>query len=104
MHGPWLRIELGVMLARGFSESGRIGGELVPRSIEVDALAAGDESLHIRAAKAEMPEERVFEDFLPWSDARQRRIHQNKPRDPAWVLRCEGIADHIADVVGDEVC
>ena len=50
-----------------------------------------------------MPQQRVLEDLLPRPDAGQRRIDQHEARDPLRMLRREGVADHVADVVRDEV-
>ena len=37
------------------------------------------------------------------ADARQRRIHHDPARDASRILRGERIADHVADIVGDEI-
>jgi hypothetical protein len=55
MHGAGQRIELSVMDPCRLAEAGRIGRELVPEAIEVDALAPGQKSLHVGSAEAEMP-------------------------------------------------
>jgi hypothetical protein len=44
------------MFARGLAKRLRIGRKLVPEAIKVDAFAAGNQALHVRAAKAEMPQ------------------------------------------------
>ena len=77
--------------------------KLVPEAVEIDAFASGDQPLHIRAAEAEMPQERALQYFLPRSDPRQRCVHQGEPGYPVRVLGGERVSDHIADVVGDEV-
>jgi hypothetical protein len=91
------------VLTRGFAEARRCRRELVPEPIEVDALATFDQPFHVGPAKAEVPEQRVLEDLLPWPDAGQGGVDQNEARHAAWVLRRKRIADHVADIVRDEV-
>src|SRR5262245_61942749 len=98
MHRARQRVELGVVLARRFAETRRCRRELVPEPVEIDALATLDQSFHVRPAKAEMPEQRIFEDFIPWPDAGQWCIDQDEARHAAWILRRKGIPDHVADI------
>src|SRR5262249_17801810 len=78
MPGAGAGIELRVVPARRLAEAARPGRELVPEAVEIDALAAGDEALHVGAAEAEMPEQRVLEYLLPWADAGQWRVDDDK--------------------------
>src|SRR5947209_7541315 len=80
-----------------------IGGEVIPEAIKVDPLAPGDEALHVRATEPEMPEQRALDDLFPRSDPRHRRIDQDKAPHALGVLYRKSEADHIADVVGDEI-
>ena len=41
--------------------------------------------------------------LVPVADARQRRVHHDPARDAARKLRRERVADHVADVVRDEI-
>src|SRR5262249_53691849 len=75
----------------------------VPEAIEIDALAPGDQALHVRAAKAEMPQQRILQDLLPGSDPWQRRIDQHETLDPLGMLDGKGEGNHVADVVRDEI-
>ena len=50
-----------------------------------------------------MPEQRALEDLVPRSDARQRRVDHDPFGHALGILRGERIADHVADVVRDEV-
>jgi hypothetical protein len=50
-----------------------------------------------------VPEQRVFEDLLPRPDAGQRCVDENEPRDAVGILRGKSIADHVADIMRDEV-
>jgi hypothetical protein len=50
-----------------------------------------------------VPEQRVLEDLLPRPDAGDGCIDQDEARHAAWILRRQGIADHVADIVGDKV-
>ena len=103
MHRARHRVELGIVRARRFAEARRGRGKLVPEAIEIDALAACHQPLHVRPAEAEVPEQRVLEDLLPRPDAWHRRIDQDEARDSLGILRGKGIADHVADIVRDEV-
>src|SRR5262249_32663254 len=106
LHGPGMHaalhgVQTRIMIASVFEPAGR-GRELVPETVEINAFAAGDEALHVRTAKAKMPEQRVFEDFFPWSDIAQRRVNLSKPCDALRMLRGKRIADHVANVVGHQ--
>ncbi len=91
------------MYAAGLVEVLRIGRELVPEAVEVDPLAALHEPFHVRAAEAEVPEQRVLQNLVPGADAGDRRVHQDQMADPARILGDEGVGDHVADIVGDHV-
>ena len=45
----------------------------------------------------------MLEDLLPRTDARDRRVHQHKLRHLLRILRNEGIAHHVANIVGDNI-
>src|SRR6476659_2692013 len=75
----------------------------VPEAVEIDALAACDQALDVGAAEIEMPEEGAFHDLIPISDARKGSVHGYPARDALGILGGEGIADHVADVVGHEI-
>src|SRR3546814_7729181 len=64
-HRAGHRIELRIMRARRFGETRRRGGEFIPEPIEVDSLPASDQSLHVRPAEAEMPEQRALQYLFP---------------------------------------
>src|SRR5436305_12016319 len=55
VHGPRPRIKGGVVMARRIVDRLRVGRQLIPEAVEIDALAAGDQALLVRAAKIEMP-------------------------------------------------
>src|SRR5712671_1787087 len=103
MHCARHRVELGIMRARRFAEARRGRRKLVPEAIEIDTLSAGHQPLHVRPAEAKVPEQRVFEDLLPRSDSGQRRVDENETRDSVGILRRKSIADHVADIMRDEV-
>src|SRR5262249_52936196 len=52
MHGARHGVETRVMIASVFAEPAGRGRELVPETVEINALAPGDETLHVRAAEA----------------------------------------------------
>src|SRR5215470_2181212 len=68
VHGARQRVELRIVIACGFTEPARVRGELVPEAIEIDALAPRDQPLHVRTAKAEMPQQWIPQDLLPGAD------------------------------------
>ena len=102
MHGAGQGVERGVVLARSLAEAGRVGGELVPEAVEVDPLPPRHQAFRIRPLEGEMPERPAADDLLPRADAGQRRVHDGEAGDPLRVLRRQRIADHVADVVGDQ--
>src|SRR5271154_135428 len=55
------------------------------------------------AIERKMPERTAADDFIPGSDTRERRIDDDETRDPVRIFRRERVADHISDIVGDEV-
>jgi len=50
-----------------------------------------------------MPQCRAPDDFIPRPDAGKRSIHCDPSVDAIRVLGGEGVADHVADVVGHEI-
>ena len=90
------------MIARHLGEAARRRGELVPEAIEIDALAAGDEALHVRPTESKVPQQRILENLVPGAHPRQGSIDQDEPSDPLRMLHGEGIAHHVTDVVSDE--
>ena len=91
------------MLSRSFVEMLRISRELIPEAVEIDALATGDEPLHVRPAKAEVPQQRVLENLFPWPDSGHGRINQDEAPDTIRMLHGEGEANHVPDVMGYEI-
>src|SRR5438128_2475141 len=81
------RVELRIVPAGSFVELLRIGRELVPEAVQVDALATGHQALHVRPAEAEVPEQGVLEDLLPRPDAGDGCIDQHEAPDAVAVLR-----------------
>ncbi len=102
-HAALRGVESGVVLTRGLGKMRGVGGELVPEAVEVDALAARDEALHVGAAEPEMPEQRVFQDLVPGPDTRHRRVHQHQLRHPVRISRGQRVGDHVADVAGHHI-
>src|SRR5262245_40042515 len=100
MHCAWHRVEFRVVGAGRFAESSRVRSKLIPEAVEIDALPARHQPLHVWSAEAKVPEQRVFEDLLPWPNAGQRSINENEPRDPIRILRSKRVADHVADIMG----
>src|SRR2546421_6946500 len=76
-HCAGLRIERRIMLALCFIEALRVHGKLVPEAVEIDALAAGDQALHVLTTEAKVPHGRILGDLIPGSDAGQRRIDRH---------------------------
>ncbi|MCY1170511.1 hypothetical protein D9M73_105860 [compost metagenome] len=91
------------MRTRGFGKTCRLGGKVVPEAVEINPLAACDEPLHVRATEAEMPQQRVLEDFLPRANAGHRRIHEHELRHTVGMPRGKRITDHVADIVRHDI-
>src|SRR5882672_7290297 len=81
-----------------------ISGQLVPKAIEVDALPALYQTLFVRAPEVEVPQHRAANDVVPIAYSGQRCIDHHPARDPVRILCSQRIADHIADVMCDQVC
>jgi hypothetical protein len=79
-----------------------IGGKFVPKPVEVNALAAPDQPLHVRSAEVEVPQRRAADDFVPGANSRQRRVDHDPAHNARGKLRSKRIADHIADIVRNE--
>src|SRR5277367_1399785 len=103
MHGAGQRIEPRVMLPRRFRKFGWVGREFVPETVEIDAFATFDESLHVRAAKAEMPEERIFQYLFPRSYAWHRRIDRHEAPHLLRMECCKRETDHVPDIMRDQI-
>src|SRR4030088_3254837 len=87
------------MLALRFIKPLLVPGKFVPEAVEIDALAAGDQALHVLTTEAKVPHGRILCDLIPGADAGQRRMDLN-PSTRALGMgggNCE--ADHDADVV-----
>src|SRR5260370_25440608 len=91
------------MLASGFAESDRVRRKLVPESVEIDAFSTVHQSLHVWSTEAKVPEQWIFEDLFPWPDAGQWRIDWNEPRNAVRILRGKSVANHVANIMRDEV-
>jgi hypothetical protein len=81
----------------------RVGGEVVPEMLEVDALASGDEFQRRLAVEVEVPLVAQQPYRLPVADAGQERVHQHDAFDLVRILRRVRIRDHQADVVADDL-
>jgi hypothetical protein len=60
------------------------------------------QAFHIGPPEVEVPDLGIFEPVIPVADPRKRRIHNDPSAHPRRVKRCKRVADHVADVVGDE--
>ena len=103
VHGTGPGVQSRVMRARSLGELLRIGRELVPKTIQIDPLTAGDQAFGVRSPEREMPERVVADDVVPGADARQRRIDDDEPADPRGILGGQRIPHYVPDIVGHEV-
>ncbi len=87
------------MPALGFIKPLRVPGKFVPEAIEIDALAAGDQALHVRTTEAKVPHGRILCDLIPGPDAGQRRVDHPPSAHTLGVDGGNCEADHDADVV-----
>src|SRR5882724_6999929 len=101
--GLWPGIEFGIMLSRGLVDGRRVRRNLVVEAVEQDALAPGDEPLDVRSAEIEVPHLWIGSLRLPVAKARQWRVHDDPFGHPRTIKRSEGVADHVSDVVRDEI-
>ena len=101
-HRPRLRIQRGIVGPSGLVDLGRIGRKLVPETIEKNPLPALHQPLGVRAAKREMPEEGIAQQFVPRIDTRNRRVHQHQPIHLVPISCGVGVHHHVADVVRDD--
>src|SRR5580765_5067560 len=99
MHRAGSRVDPGVMATGRFVDLRRVARELVPETVEVDALAAGDQTLGVRAAEVEVPQRGQAHNLIPRRDAGHRRIYHNQAACLVRIARRVGIRDHRADVV-----
>src|SRR6266705_3783599 len=67
-HCAGLRIDRRIMLALRFIKPLPVPGKFVPEAVEIDALAAGDQALHLRATEAKVPHSRILFDLIPQSN------------------------------------
>src|SRR3981189_3436512 len=94
-----LRIERRVVLALRFIKPLRVLGKIVPEAVEINTLAAGNQTLHVLTTEAKVPHGRIHYDMLPGSDAGQRRIDRHPSGHALEVGGGNCVADHDADVV-----
>src|SRR4029077_16830655 len=100
-HSAWLCISGGKEISGRLVRLGQIASEVIPNSIEVDALAASHEPFGIRTMKIEMPNTGVQQNLLPRLDAWNRCVHYNQPLNFVRIHCSVGVSPHIADVVCD---
>src|SRR3954468_6696398 len=87
------------MLALRFIKPLLVPGKFVPEAVEIDALPAGDQALHVLTTEAKVPHGRILCDLIPGSDAGQRRIDRHPSAHALGVGGGNCEADHDADVV-----
>jgi len=80
----------------------RIGREIVPEVLQVDALAPRHERQRDLAVEMKVPEIPQEPHVLPVADSRQEGIHQHDTLGSFRILRGKGISHHHADVVADD--
>ncbi len=99
VHGPGLGVLGGVKGAGGFVGLPGVAGEVVPDAVEVDALAAGDEAVLVRALEREVPEAMVLDDVVPRGNAGDGSVHDDEALDLVGIEGGVGVRDHDADIV-----
>src|SRR5205807_6155079 len=78
---------------------GRVGGEIVPEMLEIDALATVYERERRLAVEMEMPKIPHQPNVAPVSYARQEGVHLRNPIYLARILRRIGVRNHQPNVV-----
>src|SRR3546814_11746098 len=80
-----------------------------PRSTRTDTLFPyptlfrSHDPLHVGPAEVEVPQQGTLDDVVPIADAWEGCVDGDPPCNPLWILRRQGIADHVADVVRNEI-
>src|SRR5258707_2201795 len=69
MHCAWQGVELGIVLPCHLVDLRRITGELIPKAVEIDALSSRHQTLHVRPAEIELPEQRATHGGIPGTGA-----------------------------------
>src|ERR1700722_3205229 len=68
------RVEVRIVPASRLVDGAGIAGQFIPEAIEVDALAARNQTLLVGPMEIEMPELRIAELLRPMADTGQRRV------------------------------
>ena len=102
MHRAWQGVELGIVLPRRLVDLRRIAGELIPETVEIDTLTSRHETLHVRPAEIEMPEQRAAHDLVPRRNSGDWCIHHHQFLGLVGIAGRIGIGDHGSDVVPDD--
>src|SRR5262249_11878973 len=75
VNGAGASVQRGIVVAGLLVNAGGGCGQLIIKAIKQDALASGDQTLHVGAAKIEMPDFWIFKLIIPVADPGKRRIH-----------------------------
>src|SRR5882724_5919904 len=104
VHVPRLCIEFRIVRARGLVELCRVCGKVIPEAIEIDALTARDQPLHVDSAKPEMPQQRAFQNIIPRPNPRDGSVHHHELCSALRIPLSKCKSDHVADVMTDNTC
>src|SRR4051812_42882903 len=66
MHPTRFCVKVRIMSAGSLVEPGRVGGKVIPEPIEIDALTALNQPLHVGSTESEVPQQRALENIVPW--------------------------------------
>src|SRR5579859_5149236 len=83
---------------------GRIGCEVIPYAIKVDALTASHQPFRVGPMKVEVPNSGVQENLRPGLDPRNRCVHHHQSLNLIRVDCCVCVGHHVADVMCDHEC
>src|SRR5579863_2793237 len=98
-HPAWLCVGCREEVSGGFVRFSRIGREVVPDSVEVNAFPALHKPFCIRTVKVEVPDARILKDLTPWLDPWNWSIHHYEPFNLVWIGSSIRICHHVSDIV-----
>ena len=89
MHGSGQGVELCIVLPHWFIECAGANAQFVPKTIEINALAALHQARGVGTPKRKVPERMAAHDIVPRSHARQRSVDQDEfvPRSGCWAAK-----------------
>src|SRR5215469_14703842 len=86
----------------GFIRLAAVAREVIPDTVEIDALAASDKPLCVGAVKMEMPDAGIEQDFIPRLNSGDRSVHYDEAFDFIGIKGSVGVTHHVSNVVSND--